>query len=154
MSPNPPDAGLLPFFQGDHRACDQDWSQVEAAASADNQADAQVAWQAFNAHTRRHLDMEEGVIFPAFEDATGMHGGGPTAMMRAEHEQMRALLDQIGEAIAAGDLSEVLDQGDTLLMLTQQHNVKEEQILYPMAQQHLAPRWPALVDQLNRYLSP
>lgn len=80
-----------------------------------------------------------------------MGGGGPTAMMRMEHQQMRGLLDQIGEAMAAGDAQEAMDIGDTLLMLIQQHNVKEEGMLYPMAENMLAGEWAGLAAKLEKY---
>ena len=80
-----------------------------------------------------------------------MGGGGPTAMMRMEHQQMRGLLDQIGEAMEAGNAQEAMDIGDTLLMMTQQHNVKEEGMLYPMAENILARDWAVLAEELEKY---
>ena len=80
-----------------------------------------------------------------------MGGGGPTAMMRMEHQQMRGLLDQIGIAMNSDDTEEALDLGDTLLMVIQQHNVKEEGMLYPMAENMLAGEWAALAEQLEKY---
>lgn len=143
--------GPEPWFTADHRRCDEAWAAVEWAVDAD-EGTALAAWEAFDAHTRRHFDMEEAVLFPAFEAATGMVRG-PTAVMRAEHDQMRGLLDQMDRAARAGDWREVLDQGDTLLMVVQQHNSKEEGMLYPMAQAHLAGgEWAALVPRLERFL--
>jgi len=78
------------------------------------------------------------VIFPAFEQATGMTDGGPTSVMRSEHAQMRGLIEQMGVAADADNYDELVDIGDTLLMLTQQHNQKEEQMLYPMCDRALA----------------
>ena len=64
---------------------------------------------------------------------------------------MRGLLDQIGASIAAGDTEEALDIGDTLLMLIQQHNMKEEGMLYPMAQNMLSGEWADLASKLEKY---
>ena len=145
--------GPQAFMTEDHRACDVLWSELEAAIDAEDEARARELWGRFNGAIRRHLDMEELVLFPAFENVTGMHGGGPTAVMRMEHQQMRGVLDQMGGAASSGDLQGVLDHGDTLLMLTQQHNVKEEGILYPMLDRLLAAQWPELVSQLNQIAS-
>ena len=71
--------------------------------------------------------------------------------MKTEHRQMIGLLDQIGEAIEAGNAQEALDIGDTLLMLIQQHNVKEEGMLYPMAENLLAGEWESLAEILSEY---
>ncbi len=139
--------GLIHDFIADHQRCDSLWAAVEAADSKGLPA----AFEAFDAAVRRHLAMEEEVLFPAFDAVSGMRGCGPTAVMCAEHRQMRALLDHMRVAADEGDRDEVLDQGDTLLMVTQQHNLKEEQMLYPMAQDHLASQWDELSRKLARY---
>jgi len=139
--------GLFDTFKADHDRCDALWAAVEDA----DEAEVAQAFAAFDTAVRRHLAMEEEVLFPAFEDSAGMQGCGPTAVMRAEHQQMRGLLDAMGRAAESGDVDGVLDQGDTLLMLTQQHNIKEEQVLYPMAEGQLAPSWHELEARLGRY---
>lgn len=138
------DAGipLEEFFTQDHRACDELWAEVEAS-SARPEAFAQ-ALRAFDARMRRHFAWEEDLLFPAIEKATGMHGMGPTEIMRQEHRQMKGLLDQM----AGAEPQEVLDQGDTLMMLIQQHNSKEEMMLYPMGQEALWASWPELRGRL------
>ncbi len=137
---------LRDFFTRDHRACDEAWALLEDALG-DSRADCPALWKTFDEAMRRHLAMEEEVMFPAFEQATGMTGG-PTMVMRMEHEQMRALLDDMGRCMQALDHQGTLDRGDTLLMLIQQHNLKEEGMLYPMAAQALDGRWSELTDRL------
>ncbi|MCC6901968.1 MAG: hemerythrin domain-containing protein, partial [Polyangiaceae bacterium] len=124
-------------FTPDHRHCDELWAQIEEVA--DDPKAAAERYGAFDRAMRRHFAMEEEVLFPALEDATGMHGGGPTHVMRMEHAQMKRMLDEMTAAVERGDVSGALDQGDTLLMLIQQHNVKEEGILYPMCDSVLTP---------------
>jgi hemerythrin-like domain-containing protein len=63
---------------------------------------------------------------------------------------MRGLLDQMERAIPDGDFQTVLDLGDTLLMLVQQHNQKEEGMLYPMANDVLAADWDTLKEKLEK----
>lgn len=134
------------FFTADHRACDAHWSAFEAAVEAGDTARAGQIWPTFKAAMLRHFAYEEEVLFPAFEAATGMTQG-PTAVMRMEHGQMRGLMNQMQALIDAGDLEAAFDHGDTLLMLTGQHNMKEERILYPMSDQRVA--WAALTPQLE-----
>ncbi|MBI3185962.1 MAG: hemerythrin domain-containing protein [Myxococcales bacterium] len=138
------------FFTAEHRLCDAIWADLEGLDQKD-QGRARELWESFAARMRRHFAMEEEVLFPAFEDATGMHEMGPTAVMRAEHSQMRALLDRMARDAAAGNVKAVLDQGDTLLMVIQQHNTKEEGILYPMADRALKERWTELQERLRSY---
>lgn len=143
------DAGAQEYFETDHRECDSAWAALEAAGS--DPARQASLWVTFEARMRRHFAMEEEVLFPAIEEATGMRGG-PVAVMRHEHEQMRGLLDEMARRATDADFDGVLDQGDTLLMLIQQHNSKEEGILYPIAQRALASSWPALADRLRTYV--
>jgi hemerythrin-like domain-containing protein len=143
--------GLVEHFTGSHRACDSRWAELEQAVEAGKSEVVASAWRRYDRSLRNHLAMEEEVLFPAFEAASGMTDGGPTFVMRSEHVRMRGVLDQMAAAVEQGDTRELLDQGDTLLMLIQQHNVKEEGMLYPMAEQHLASRWPELREKLLPY---
>lgn len=139
--------GLITFFSDDHRECDDLWAALEAAASAGDQPRTDTLWPEFSRRLTHHLKMEEEVLFPAFEAATGMRGG-PTQVMRGEHTQMRAVLAEMDRRMTSGDLEGLLDQGDTLLMLIQQHNAKEEGMLYPMAEQALGEQWDTLAASL------
>ncbi len=140
------DPGLRQFFVDDHRACDTAWAELEDILDGDD--DVQDAWDRYEQAMLRHLSWEEDVIFPAFEEATGMMGG-PTMVMRMEHDQMRAVISQMADLLAQGDRKGVLDRGDTMLMLVQQHNMKEEGMLYPMAEQALGARWAELSKRLT-----
>ena len=151
MTSNDNESGLAGFFSGDHHDCDTKWAQVEALLDSGDDAALGATWQDFDQATRRHYAMEEDVLFPAFEASSGMGQSGPTVVMRMEHQQMRALLDQIAVAVDAGDTEEALDLGDTLHMLTQQHNVKEESMLYPMAENVLGEEWTELRQKLENY---
>lgn len=135
---------LADWFTADHQQCDALWAEVEGAGS--DLTAVRAAFTAFDTRLRRHLSMEEEVLFPAFDQRSGMHGMGPTAVMRVEHTQMRGLLDQMARATTARDITNL---GDTLLMVIQQHNTKEEGMLYPMAEQMLD--WSALEPALARY---
>jgi len=63
---------------------------------------------------------------------------GPVQVMLKEHEDMRRLFGEIREDISKQQAEHCLGLSDALLMLMQQHNLKEESILYPMADQMLA----------------
>ncbi|AUH50784.1 hemerythrin [Chromobacterium sp. ATCC 53434] len=119
-----------------HRDCDARFADAEQAARAKDWPAAESAFAAMRGEMEGHFQLEEERLFPAFEQASGMRGG-PTVVMRAEHAQMRQLLDGMAEALAAGDGDGFLAEADTLLILTQQHNMKEENILYPMCEQCL-----------------
>ncbi len=139
---------LRQTFTAEHREADSFWAEVEKAIDAGDKATAIDKAKAFDKSLRDHLMREEEIMFPAFERVTGMQGG-PTFVMRSEHERMRAVLDQMAAAAAEGNLDALLDQGDTLMMLVQQHNMKEEGMLYPMAEQALDAEWPELLAKLE-----
>lgn len=139
-------ATLAGYFVHDHRACDEAWARLEAAANGGG-AEARAAWTAFEAAMEGNLGREERVLFPAFEACAGLQQG-PTQVMKMEHQQMRAVLGQMATAAEAEDWELVLDHGDTLLMLVQQHNAKEEGVLFPMAERILGARWAELSERL------
>ncbi len=143
----PPESGPQEYFTHDHRACDAVWAEVEAAVESGDTATALAAWTRFHTSLEHHFQMEEQVLFPALESA-GLPPMGPTRMMRLEHEQMRGLVRHMNSLAEAGDAESLADEGDTLLMLIQQHNAKEEGILYPMADRLLFPQWAALQAQI------
>jgi hemerythrin-like domain-containing protein len=135
------------FLTSDHSRCDNYFATMEDNASK-SIVDAKTSFEAFRDATERHFQMEERVMFAEFEEKTGMTQG-PTAMMRHEHAQMRNLLKQMGEAIDAEDKDKFFSLSETLMILLQQHNMKEEQMLYPMAQQHLSAESDKIVDMMQ-----
>ena len=48
---------------------------------------------------------------------------------------MRTMVEQIRTALSARDMQEFLGLAETLMLLIQQHNMKEEQILFPMVRE-------------------
>ena len=138
---------LQELMATDHRHCDDDFARIEQAVAANDWTLTERVLTAFLAAMERHLGAEETVLFPAFEVATGITMG-PTRMMRMEHAQMRALFDEMRDAATARDADGLRGQTETLLIMMQQHNLKEENILYPMCDQHLAAHVGALAPQL------
>jgi iron-sulfur cluster repair protein YtfE (RIC family) len=127
---------ILDFLGSDHRACDDIFASAEAAVAQKNWDSARSLFDRFQAAMAHHLAMEETVLFPAFEARTH-NSTGPTQVMRMEHEQMRGLLQDMASAVADANHSRFLGLSETLNMLMQQHNMKEENMLYPMSDQVL-----------------
>jgi len=124
------------YLTSDHRKCDEIFAQMEEKAG-NSLLDAKELTNNFIDDMERHFQMEERVMFPEFEARTGMTEG-PTAMMKLEHMQMRNLMQSLLEALSTDDKDKFFSVSETLMILLQQHNMKEEQMLYPMAQQHLS----------------
>ena len=140
------------LLAADHRHCDDLFAAAERFVAAAAWADADLAFGRLQRAMLDHFDAEEAILFPAFEAETGMRMG-PTQVMRGEHAQIRALLEAADVALAAHDADEYLGNAETLLIMTQQHNMKEENILYPMCDQHLMARVETLVPQLKGGIS-
>lgn len=136
----------------DHNHCDDLFAAAESAVGKRHWDAAERLFAVFRNALARHFAAEEEVLFPAFESRTGMLAG-PTQVMRSEHRQMTDLVERMAEAIARRDEAAYLGESETLLMLMRQHNLKEEQILYPMADRALGPD-PALYAALERALRP
>jgi hemerythrin-like domain-containing protein len=130
-------ATILEFLGSDHHVCDELFASAEESVGQKNWGGARASFDRFHASMLHHLTMEENVLFPAFEARTSSTGG-PTQVMRMEHEQMRGLMQDMADAVAKTDYEGYLGLSETLNMLMQQHNMKEENVLYPMTDQVLA----------------
>jgi iron-sulfur cluster repair protein YtfE (RIC family) len=128
---------ILDFLGSDHRACDDLFAAAEENVAKKNWESASKLFRQFHQAMDRHFAMEEDVLFPAFEAKTG-NTIGPTQVMRMEHEQMRVLMNDMERAVTAGNDAEYLGLSETLNMIMQQHNLKEENMLYPMSDRVLA----------------
>jgi regulator of cell morphogenesis and NO signaling len=123
--------GVLEALAWDH---DRLESLEGAAFRARESGDLQAAFDLYSEFAtglRRHIGFEEDLLFPAFEARTGLPPtAGPTAVMRAEHREIRELLEGIAGSIADAACSpEGLRARFHGVM--EEHNEKEEGVLYP-----------------------
>ena len=133
-----PMASISETLGEEHRRCDDLFTAAEGAVDAGAWEEAAARLAAFREALEAHLTLEEERLFPALE-AAEPHAQGPTAVMRQEHRHMRALAEELGQALAARDRERYLGAAETLLVLMQQHNAKEEHVLYPMSDRLLGP---------------
>lgn len=136
------------FLTADHRACDDVFAKLENDVVKKDWINAQKSFEDFSKDLIHHFDMEEKVFFPVFEQNTGMTCG-PTQVMKMEHSQMRLVLEQLSDDIRKQDDKHFLGVSETLMMLMQQHNMKEEQMLYKMADMHLATFVSTIIDEMK-----
>ena len=62
---------------------------------------------------------------------------GPTMVMRHEHQNMRDSLSALQYARDKQDADDFAGEAETLLIMMQQHNMKEESVIYPMLDSRL-----------------
>ena len=135
----------------DHRQCDVLFAAVETAVSQQAWTAADGAFAKYERAMLAHFKAEEELLFPAFENRTGMRMG-PTQVMRNEHAQMRELIGALRAALEAHDAEDYLGYAETLLIMMQQHNMKEENVLYPMCDQQLGDAQASLLPDIGKVL--
>lgn len=135
-----------------HRQCDELFAATEQAIETGAWEQAASNFSRFSESMQQHFDAEEKLLFPAFEARTGMTMG-PTAVMRSEHAQIRELMEAAAAAVEARDADDYAGYAETLHIMTQQHNMKEEYVLYPMCDQYLAAQTAELVAQMQEGIS-
>jgi hemerythrin superfamily protein len=136
-----------------HRACDELFLAAEGAAADGIWPECEAKLAAYCTEIERHIEFEEQVLFPAFEQATGMTQG-PTTVMREEHAQIRELNARMVAAAARRVSDEFLAASETFLVLMQQHNLKEEGVLYPECDALLGPQGGVIGEGLRAFKAP
>jgi hemerythrin-like domain-containing protein len=137
----------------DHRRLDSILEEVVRLAQAGDAAGALDRFQIFRAGLDRHIDVEEQLLFPMFEERSGVRTG-PTLVMRSEHGSIRDAMKLIGTHLSDGALGSALAIVAQLTGLLERHNAKEEKILYPMSDRLAAADLPVLLRQMVEYQEP
>ena len=124
------DQTITAYFKNDHERLDGLFLQFQASQK-DNPSQAKEYFRDFKSGLERHIAWEEELLFPLFEKTTGMSEGGPTAVMRYEHEGLRETLRNIHSKVQS-DRFDTQAESVILMAVLCEHNRKEENILYPM----------------------
>jgi len=98
---------------------------------ADKPAQAIPVADKFRLGLLNHIVWEEEILFPVFDERSGMQGCGPTAVMRSEHGRIKELLEEISAKLSRNELAGLAEPENELAEILRSHNRKEENILYP-----------------------
>lgn len=131
------------YFEADHNRLDAAFASFQEL-KRESFPEAKQHFKVFLKGLKRHIVWEEDVLFPLFEQKSGMKDGGPTFVMREEHRRIGALLERIHEKVRLADPSSDDDE-EMLLEILGAHNHKEEKILYPAIDQLINEREAAQV---------
>jgi uncharacterized protein (DUF2249 family) len=123
----------------DHRRLESILADTMGLARALEWNDARARMHEYAVGLRHHADIEDAILFPAYDEATGRLPDGPTVLMLAEHRDVRFGIDALERAIGRGDLAGTEDALGVLLEVTEQHHAKEEEILFPGIDECLLP---------------
>ena len=86
-----------------------------------------------------HHKKEEKVLFPALEKKGIPNEGGPIGMMLFEHETKRSHIKKIDEGFKEKNGEKILLNAKAAISLMREHIEKENNILYPMAEEAFTP---------------
>ena len=101
-------------------------------------------------HLKRHMDLEEEVLYPAYE-STPHAPQGPTAALREEHSAIVRLIRDMGRIINTKDSEHVLSGLTHLEFQMIKHHEKEEDIFLPMASHILNTSRVELLRKLSEF---
>jgi DUF438 domain-containing protein len=124
------------FMTADHRACDEQFANLENIVDDGNFEIARMMFDEFREHMLHHFQMEEEVMFDEY-NKNGQGHCNPTEVMIIEHDQMRNVFKEMSKAIDERDKNKFLGFSENLLFTMQQHNMKEEQMMYSLADESL-----------------
>jgi len=134
-----------------NRRLDDMLDHVEMTVEVGNWDEARIGFAAFETELEEHMRLEEDMMFPSFE-AFSRSPGGPTAVMRAEHDKIRTILTVLEGLLC--DEQPIDDATSALETLLAAHNAKEEQVVYPLFERHApAEAYAALDHELRPLVS-
>lgn len=146
---------VMDYLMTDHRRLDGIMENCRDLAASGNMSGAGAKFIEFRKGLLRHIKIEEGLLFPEFELATGLDKrSGPTGVMRHEHAEIIRLLDLIQDVFESDQpaASEFESLRSAVVALLQEHNGKEERILYPMTDRMMpGPRLRELVGKMKEF---
>ncbi len=137
------------YMMADHRLCDAIFERADRAAEKGDFAALEREASDFLRRIATHIEMEERLLFPAFEERTGMGAGGPTATMKDEHRTMEGLFEQMRDAITAQNAAAYRGASAQVMEILVQHNQKEEQMMYPMLDSAMGDEAAALLGEVK-----
>nr|MBI3613312.1 hemerythrin domain-containing protein [Nitrospirota bacterium] len=129
-------SSIRTFFQQDHARLDDLLVRFQTLKRSDY-AEAKDRFIEFKFGLQRHIVWEEDLLFPPWEEATGLIEGGPTQVMRREHRQIADCLEALHKKVQAAD-PDSDEEEQALLALLSSHNRKEERVLYPALDETLS----------------
>lgn len=117
------------FMEQDHERVDRALMEFTEIARSDPARKLEL-FRLLRAGLERHMGWEETVLFPCIERRSGMHMPGPSALVRFQHQQIKALLEKLSTQIIRRDQGTEESQ-KALAALLSLHGEEEKKVLYP-----------------------
>lgn len=128
---------VMRYLAWDHDRLDAVLTRAMELARSEQWEEASELAAEFRVGLFRHIEIENEILFKAFEEVTGAREGGPTEVMRHEHVDIKECVDGILQATVDRSQDELERHHANLLGVLIEHNMKEENILYPLTDRAL-----------------
>jgi uncharacterized protein (DUF2249 family)/hemerythrin-like domain-containing protein len=125
------------YLTWDHRRLDAMFEETAELVADGKFDDARGRFSAFACGLARHIDAEEKVLFPHFEERVSHPG--PIHVMTIEHQLIHEALRAIDAALAAASVKDFEAATHDLVSVLGEHNAKEERVLYPIIDEASSP---------------
>jgi regulator of cell morphogenesis and NO signaling len=138
------------YLASDHQRLDAIFDEVSQLVQEGHLQRAAERFQELEVGLSRHIRFEEDVLFPIFEERTGIKNG-PTAVMRREHVAIRKAVEVMAQALERDDAARFREGEEALVQVLAPHNHKEERVVYPMLDEAVSEaECRALLERLER----
>jgi len=118
---------LWALFERDHKRIDGNISRLRETIGKSN--DDNNLYSRIKSQLLKHIELEETILFPAFQDRAAQGLTGPVQVMIAEHREITSLISSAADPIDKGTQK---SRVEALVGKLAVHNKKEELILYPL----------------------
>jgi len=117
------------FLSGEHSGLEEILSDVCCLAEQRSFVQAALRFGEFRLRLEKHLDAEERVLLPMFEDATG-DPDDLLPRLHREHGQLRYLMDRLGTSISRWDMTAFCVRLEQITDTLEAHHRDEERALH------------------------
>jgi iron-sulfur cluster repair protein YtfE (RIC family) len=120
------------FFTWDHHRLDGVLDAVEKLVDEGDLERAQRAFCHYDRGMRRHMRIEEEVVFLLYAFERTGEAKGPVQLMREEHAVIQGFIEEMGTSLTRQDTRAFRAARDALGRFLPEHHLREEQMLYPL----------------------
>lgn len=139
---------ITSYLTKDGEHCDKLFIDVVVNLRTELWDRAEACFQKFGDKLEQHFAMEESILFPEFErENSSMQV--PLRMLCREHQEMRGIVALVQDALGQRAKNAFFAHAETLNMLLEQHNRKETNLLFPMADRFLAEKKTVILKAMS-----
>lgn len=117
-------------LKADHHRLDQLLEETLAALERGDVEQLRVRFPEYARHLRDHMRFEEEFMFPVVERML-CNAEGPVCVMRRDHQELNDRLVGMSAALYLGALPAFREELLALTLSLENHNGREERVLYP-----------------------